>query len=492
MTAKLIFWVIAIYAVVGTALAFSARKGMGGGVEEYFLASRSFGPLVAIGTYTATIYGAFMTIGLPALVYRSGIGAEGLEILYLAGLLLVVYFGPRFWLAGKKYGYITPYEMFADRFNSKWVAIVMGIGAIIFLVPYCASQVMGIGYTLQGLTNGVVPFIVGVTIAIVLSVLWAVIAGLRSVAWTDTLMATIMLIGVSAVTIYVVNVHLGGFGSLFHALETNYPQHLTVPGPDGYFSLGNFLGITVGWFLFSMSYPHITQRLFVSDSIKTLRSMIRGFMCFGLFYTFICITWGLCARVLMPGLENPDLATPMLLGNFVPPVLSVIVMVGIVAAVISTVDSVFLSLSSLLSEDVCKNASPEMSENKRLKIGKYFLLIQAVIVWIFSVQQFDMVAILQLVSSAFMTVMVPTIVGCFFWKKSTAAGSLSSVIGGGALALYLTLANVNPLGLGTGVWALVVASVIYVVVSLATQPPTEKAEEFLGYLDDALAEKNCI
>jgi len=107
------FWVwfgIAIYIVVGLAIAIMARRQLGAGMSEFFLADRKVGGFVLALTYSATTYSAFMMIGLAGLTYFSGVGALGFELTYLCGMFMMVFFLPRFWLAGKKYGYISPIE----------------------------------------------------------------------------------------------------------------------------------------------------------------------------------------------------------------------------------------------------------------------------------------------------------------------------------------------------------------------------------------------
>jgi SSS family solute:Na+ symporter len=94
MNATTIWVVLVVYIAIGTIIALISRRGMGEGLTEYFLANRGVSGLIAAGTYSATSYSAFMTIGLAGLVYKGGVGALGFELLYLSGMLLVVFFGP--------------------------------------------------------------------------------------------------------------------------------------------------------------------------------------------------------------------------------------------------------------------------------------------------------------------------------------------------------------------------------------------------------------
>jgi len=135
------FWVwasIGAYIVLGLAIAMMARRQLGVGVSEFFLANRRVGGFVSALTYSATTYSAFMMIGLAGLTYFSGVGALGFELTYLCGMFMMVFFLPRFWLVGQKYGYISPGELLSDRYQSKAVGATATILSLIFLVPYAA------------------------------------------------------------------------------------------------------------------------------------------------------------------------------------------------------------------------------------------------------------------------------------------------------------------------------------------------------------------
>src|SRR5512146_1621823 len=114
-----VFWAwfgIIIYVILGTFIAFMARRRMGAGLTEFFLANRAVGGVISALTYSATTYSAFMMIGLAGLTYLNGVGAMGYEFTYLCGIFMLVFFLPRFWLAGKKWDYVSPMELLTDRY----------------------------------------------------------------------------------------------------------------------------------------------------------------------------------------------------------------------------------------------------------------------------------------------------------------------------------------------------------------------------------------
>lgn len=488
MNTSLVWWGIVIYIALSLYIAYLSKSGKQTDMTSYFLGNRSMNGFVSALSYSATTYSAFMMVGLAGLTYMGGVGALGFEIIYFTGVSLVAVFGPRYWLAGKKFGYVTPSEMLGDRYGSKSVAAVISIASCLFLIPYSAVQLTGVGYLLQGITNNAIPFTTGVIIATILAIVFSFIAGIRSVMWTDSLQAVVMIIASTVVVLLIVH-GLGGFGHFFNTLATDHPKSLQVPG-NGYFSFLTFLGLTLPWFFFSLSNPQVSQRLFMPASIKSLRHMLLGFLIFGFIYTLVSVFWGFSALVMFPDLQTADLATPKLLSsNLVPPVLGVIVMVSIMAAAISTIDSILLTLSSLFARDVYGHSKKGSSDSKQLLIGKFVIPIIAILAFIFAQLKIDLIAVLSVASSAGLIVMVPAIIGAFFWKRGSAAGVLTSVIVSGLLVIFLEYTGSKPLGLASGIWGLLISVILFIGVSYATTAPERKASEFLGYINDEMKKR---
>jgi SSS family solute:Na+ symporter len=103
-----------------------------------------------------------------------------------------------------------------------------------------------------------------------------------------------------------------------------------------------------------------------------------------------------------------------------------------------------------------------------------------------------MIAPLSSAASAGLLMAVPTIFGAFFWKRATALGAMVSCIAGAIVVLVFQLTGERPLGWWPGTWGFIVCAVLFVVVSLCTRPPKDKAEEFIGYLREALKKGNFI
>lgn len=485
-------WVgVVVYVVIAGITAVLSRHESQRTMTGYFLGNRRMGGFVSAMSYSATTYSAFMLIGLAGLTYTGGVGALGFELIYLCGVTLVLIFGPRFWLAGKKFGYVTPSEMLGDRYENRAVATVAALCSLIFLIPYAAVQLAGVGYLVAGMTDGGISFTTGTVLATVLAIIFSLIAGLRSVAWTDTLQAVFMIITATLVVILVVH-QLGGVSGFFNSLTTDHPGALSVPG-TGFFSFSTFLGLTLPWMFFSLSNPQVSQRLFTPDTMKDMRRLLLGFMVFGFIYTLVAVVWGFASVIRFPGLDNGDLATPALLASdLVPTVLGVIVMIGIIAAAVSTIDSIMLTLSSMAARDVYSALKKNPTDAAELRIGKIMLPVIAVLAYLFAQLELNLIAVLSVSASAGLLVLVPALVGAFFWRRGTAAGAIWSIVGAGGLVFFLEFSQTKLLGQGSGVWGLLVSVALFVGVSLLTPRPTGRAQEFIDHVQQKLSKHGAV
>jgi SSS family solute:Na+ symporter len=456
-------WLVAgIFAwfLLGAALSAKARRGMGSGVIDYFLANRTVGGFVSAMSYSATTYSAFMMVGLVGLTYKGGIASLGFELTYLVGtVFLLVLFAPRYWLAGRRYGLMTPSELLSTRYGSKWVGATASLLCLVTLVPYASVQLMGMGYLLEGVSGGAFPFWAGMAVAAVITVVFSIWAGLRSVALTDALQASIMLV---ACCLLVAFIALFLFpGGWLNAMEAR-PDLLKVSWP-----FPMFLGLTLPWTFFALTNPQVVQRLYAPKDIRSIRGMVAGFSAFGFLYTVLCVLLGLSAAVLVPGLKNPDGAMAALLTK-VPRGLALLVVLSIFAAAVSTLNSIILTLSSMFGRDLLRAAFP-LSEEKELVWGKLLIPVLTVACYAFGSLKLGLIAVLSSMASAGLMAQLPVILGAFFWKRATAAGAIAGMAAGAVVTGALYLGKVNLLGHWPPVWGLAASTAAFVIVSLWTR-----------------------
>jgi len=274
---SVMLWGIFVWFVLGCIISFYAKKKTGSGIAEYFIANRTIGGFVAAMTYSATTYSAFMMVGLVGMTYSFGVSTMGFELSYLMGtILLLVLFAPYFWLVSRKYNCITPSELLAKAYQSPVLGGIATLFSLLMLIPYMSVQFTGIGYLLETLTG--IPYHVGVFITLIIILVFTLWAGMRSVAWTDTLQSLIMLISSIFLLYYVINHFFGGFGQFFQVMQSEHSDLLSA----NKIPYQRFIGLTIPWLFFALTNPQVAQRMFISRDKKSLKTMIIGFAVFGL------------------------------------------------------------------------------------------------------------------------------------------------------------------------------------------------------------------
>lgn len=463
-----LIWVsIGLFTALGLTIAVVATRSNRGTASDFYLGGRNVGAVIAGLSYGATTYSAFMLVVLTGLTYRGGVGALGFEFVYFAGLSLLVIFAPRYWLAAKKWNFLSPSEMFGARYGNRNVARVMSVTALVFLLPYCTTQMAGIGLLLSGVSGGSFSLFQAVLVGAALALLWTLFAGLRSVAWTDSIQAVVMLLSGLLAVVFVV-LALGGPGQLVEQTLSNNEDWLSVPGP-GLWSLGTFIALSVPWFFFAISNPQVAQRLFILKDFRSMRNMILWVLGFGIVFTHVAVIWGFAALQTVPGLENTSTATPALLvSGMIPLPIVLLLIVGILAAAISTLDSIALTIGSMVAREFSPRSA---SDGVQILVGRVAVVVVIVFASYFALQSAMIVDQLASLSAAGLMVTVPTIVGAFFWKRATHWGALASMSGGGVVAIWFALVQgvsvFNPLLTGSVAGASVA---LFVIVSLATRP----------------------
>jgi len=480
---QLYVWIaLLVWIAIATGVAYLAKRGLGEGVTEYFIGGRKLGGFISGMTYSATTYSAFMLVGLVGLTYNSGVGALGFEMTYLIfTVLLLMVFAPRFWLAGRKYDILTPSELLSKRYENRWAGAVSSLVFLVMLVPYAAVQLMGIGFLVEGLTGGDIPYMAGVLVMAGFAGFSAIWAGMRSVSWTDAFQAITMLTTSLFALFYLFFQFFGSPGNFFRTITVENPDLLKLTWDPKL-----FIGLALPWAFFAITNPQVSQRMFVPDKISSLKRMIIYFSVFGFVYTIISTLFGFQAANLLPGLENPDKAMPVLLTK-VPVPLGLLIFIGIFAAATSTLGSITLTLSSVVSRDLVKNLVPELEEGTELRSGKVVipLLIGAFV--LFAWIQPGLIAVLSSMASGGLLVTAPALIGAFFWKRGSGAGAVTSMTVGGIATGVMYVTNIKPLGWWPSVWGFLVTLLLFIVVSLLTNSP-DKSDEFVDYVNEELEE----
>jgi SSS family solute:Na+ symporter len=254
---------------------------------------------------------------------------------------------------------------------------------------------------------------------------------------------------------------------------------LDVPGP-GLWSLSTFLALAFPWFFFAISNPQVSQRLFILRDMASMRRMVLWVLGFGLVFTLVAVVWGFAALQLAPGLENTALATPALLtSGAIPAWVAVLLVIGILSAAISTLDSIALTVGAMVARDF---VGGRRDDRGQILAGRVVMVLVVLFASWFAISQARIVDQLAALSAAGLLVTVPPIVGAFFWRRGTAAGALACMAGGAVVAVWLAM--VQGVSVFDPTLAFTVAGVstgLFVGVSLMTRP-RDGALDFPGEL----------
>src|SRR5262245_7869584 len=267
--AAVVFAYLAIVLYIGI---FAFRTRTSGHAEDFFLAGRSLGPMVFLLSLFGSNMTAFSILGASGHAFANGIVTYGLmassSALIIPVTLLVI--GTRLWALGKRYGFMTPVQMFRDRWSCGHIGTVIFVVQAVLLVPYIIIAVMGGGTTLATVSHGAVPYWLGGAIVSLVVMSYVFLGGMRGTAWVNTFQ-TILFLLFGAIAVTVVGAGMGGFRA---AMESMLASPSTAPlltrariSPWYFFSY-TFIPLS------SIVFPHIGIFCLTARRIEHFRKTI--------------------------------------------------------------------------------------------------------------------------------------------------------------------------------------------------------------------------
>ena len=229
-------------------------------LEEWGLGGRRFGTIVTWFLLGGDLYTAYTFVAVPALVF--GKGAIGLfAIPYTIIVYPLVYLlMPRLWQVARNRGHVTAADYVNERFDSRFLALLVAITGIVATMPYIALQMYGIEVVLGQMG---VPVEASLVAAFVILSAFTYMSGIRAPALIAIVKDTLIWITVLVAITYI-PIKLGGFGAIFDKVPT---KELSLP-PAAYSAYASLaLGSAFALFL----YPHVMTGVFASQSQKTLK-----------------------------------------------------------------------------------------------------------------------------------------------------------------------------------------------------------------------------
>ncbi|WP_414829364.1 sodium:solute symporter [Alteromonas sp. H39] len=354
---------------------------------DYFLAGRNASWLVIGASIFASNIGSEHLVGLSGSGAQSGMALAHWELQSWIILLLGWIFVPFYW-SSKVY---TMPEFLERRFNSKSRTFLSVISLVSYVLTKVAVTVYagGVAFkTILGIESiwGIDFFWISAFGLVIITGIYTVLGGMKAIMWTSVLQTPVLIIG--SVVILVVGLDkVGGWSEVERLNDAN--MHLIRSASDSEFP---WPGIIFGSFIIGFWYwctdQYIVQRVLSAKGIKEARrgTMFAGYL--KLLPVFIFLVPGMIAYALnakgIISYDSPDQAFPTLVAELLPAGVKGIVIGGLVAALMSSLASLFNSSATLFTIDFYKKFKPESSEKHLLKVGRIATVVIVVLgmLWI--------------------------------------------------------------------------------------------------------------
>ena len=442
--------------------------------EDYYLAGRGQGAIVTALTIMATMFSSAAMLGIPGLIYRDGIAFMFFVLnLPLSGLAIYT-LGSRIWKLGREHGHVTPADLIAAHYgNSALLRSLVALVGALYVIPYIVMQIKAGGYlakrmfpdadsiTFLGSEYGT--FELGAIALSILTMLYVLIGGMRSVAWTDVIQGILLLGGMIISGIATV-MAMGGPSSFFNQVSQLPSEALSLPGATGVWSPWKLMTICMFASLATMIQPGQWMRYYSARSVKTLKQSALTFaIVLPCCFLFGVMLVALGARVLYPPqvidgsiLPHPEIGSsasefdlvvvstiqnhiPLLFGPEVGVILVSIILVAVMAASMSTADSNLHALSAVLTRDIYDQyVRPQASEREKAWFGRAVIVVATLLaLWIVragesnpNFQPLALIAQLMFVAMAFSCQLLPLAIDALFFKVGNRTGAICGIATG--------------------------------------------------------------
>ncbi len=342
--------------------------------SDHFLAARELGVFVLFLTLYATAYSGNSLLGYPGEAYRRGfswIMAVGFMTSIIVAFHLLV---PKLRPLAVREGFVSPGDWVRHRFANDAGVRKLGLAVALLmsvaLANFLFAQLKAMGELAAQVTGGLVPYEAGVIGLAAMVLFYETRGGMRAVAWTDTAQGLLMLVGLMALLMWLLG-GSGGLGAITLEISQLRPDAVVVPDGD---EVRNWISTIVLLGLASVVYPQAIQRIYAARHGTTLKRALSLMTFMPLTTTLVVILIGIAAipRFDALGGAEADRVMPLLLGEWaeagtLAAVAAVTVFLGALAAIMSTADSVLLSLGSVVAEDLLGR---DRTDPKTTRLGK--------------------------------------------------------------------------------------------------------------------------
>ncbi|SDY07428.1 sodium/pantothenate symporter [Evansella caseinilytica] len=445
-------------------------------LQEYFLGSRDLGGFILAMTMVATYGSASSFLGGPGAAYTQGLGWVLLAMTQVAtGYFVLLILGKKFAIMARKYHAITLIDFLKNRYNSKTVVILSAISIVVFLFSAMTAQWVGGARLIESLTG--LSYTAALFLFASAVLVYVVIGGFRAVVVTDTIQGVVMVVGTVIILVGTI-IAGGGVTAIITDLAAENPNLITPFGHDG--------GLTPAyvssfWILVGVgvvALPQVAVRAMAYRNAKAMhRALIVGTIVVGVIMLGMHLI-GVFARPILPGIEVADQVMPLITLEVLPPWIAGMVLAAPLAAIMSTVDSLLLLVSSTVVRDVYLNYVKPDASNKRVRNVSFGVTaVLGILVFALALRPPELLIWLNLfafggLEAAFIW---PLIFG-LYWQRGNKWGAVASMIAGVLSYIIIHQYWPNPFGLHSVVLPVAFSFFAYILVTLSTS----EREKHLG------------
>lgn len=498
MAVKIIFLVVFFAIMIGVGL-YSRKHATN--VNDFVLGGRSVGPWLTAFAYGTSYFSAVVFVGYAGQFgYKYGISATwiGVGNAVIGSLIAWIVLGRRTRVMSKHLSASTMPDYFGKRYDSTALKIAASIISFVFLIPYTSSVYNGLS-RLFGMAFDI-PYSVCVIAMAALTGVYVILGGYMATAINDFIQGIIMIVGIIAVIVAVLN----GQGGFYEAvknlsvLESDVPLTLGQQGVYASFfgpDLPNLLGVVVLTSLGTWGLPQMVHKFYAIKDEKSIRTGTIISTFFAIIVSGGCYFLGGFGRLFdTPAIYAEDgsiiydAIVPSMLSTL-PDILIGVVVVLVLSASMSTLSSLVLTSSSTLTLDLIKgNVVKNMDEKKQLLCMRILLVVFIVISVVLALDPPTFIAQLMGISWGALAgaFLAPFLYG-LYWKGVTKAAVWASF----ACGVLLTISNMyfkfiaSPIN--AGAIAMLAGLVIVPIVSVLTpKMDKKKVNEIFECLDETV------
>ena len=473
--------VLVVYLLVLLGIGWWGRSESGS-VKGYFVAGKKLPSWVIAFSANATGESAWLLLGLTGMGYTMGVHAFWIIMGEVLGVACAwVYVARPFKAYTDRFDSITVPDFLTDRFqDGAHVFRLIGVVVIISMVTfYTAAQLTASGKAFGSFLG--LDYRTGVVIGAGVILYYTVVGGLKAVAYSDLLQGVLMLMALVILPLVAIPA-AGGFSMLMETLRAADPDLLRPMGSlgltlAGVISAAGFVGVGLAF----LGAPQLLVRFMAArDEREIVNAGPIAVLCI-IGFDVGAVFSGMAGRALLPGLADPETVLPELSVMLFPALFTGIFLVVVLAAIMSTADSVLILAASSVARDIVqKIRRPDLSDRAVAKIGKIVTLVIGAVALVMALGEVRVIFWFVLFAwSGLACAFAPVVLCSLFWKRTTRAGAIAGMIGGFAsTVLWVVFFKESFYDLYEMIPGFAVAFACTIGVSLMTQPPPGAEAEF--------------